>query len=57
MAVVFAGLADGNPNKLYAPRDFAGNYCGVSSNWNGGNDTSSVEYSITMMNTTHTVDL
>jgi len=26
-AIVFAGYADGNPSKLYLPRDFKGDYC------------------------------
>jgi hypothetical protein len=35
-AVSFAGVADGNPTKLYKPRDFRGEYCGAEKNWNDG---------------------
>jgi hypothetical protein len=36
VVVVLAGYADGNPKKLYMPRDFRGDYCGVARQWNAG---------------------
>ncbi|CAE8622772.1 unnamed protein product [Polarella glacialis] len=30
MAVTFAGVKDGDPRKLYKPRDFMGGYCGIN---------------------------
>ena len=31
-----AGLQDGEPAKLYLPRDFSGAYCDLEQNWNSG---------------------
>jgi hypothetical protein len=30
LVVTFMGFADGNPAKLYLPRDYSGAYCGVA---------------------------
>jgi len=56
IAVVFAGVSDGNPTKLYKPRDFRGDYCGVKKQWNSGlNLEDQVKMTYTM-NVTHSVD-
>jgi len=34
--VTIIGMQDGDPGKLYKPRDYRGAYCGVSENWNNG---------------------
>eukprot|EP00428_Durinskia_dybowskii_P011728 CAMPEP_0170225016 /NCGR_PEP_ID=MMETSP0116_2-20130129/12214_1 /TAXON_ID=400756 /ORGANISM="Durinskia baltica, Strain CSIRO CS-38" /LENGTH=978 /DNA_ID=CAMNT_0010475731 /DNA_START=21 /DNA_END=2957 /DNA_ORIENTATION=+ len=34
-----AGMKDGDPKKLYKPRDYRGAYCGFEENWNGGPNT------------------
>ncbi|CAE7308296.1 SLC44A5 [Symbiodinium natans] len=36
IVVTVMGMADGNPSRLYQPRDFQGAYCDVESNWNNG---------------------
>mmetsp|Transcript_74014 Transcript_74014/g.154319 ORF Transcript_74014/g.154319 Transcript_74014/m.154319 type:complete len:954 (-) Transcript_74014:116-2977(-) len=54
--VTIAGVQDGDPGKLYKPRDYAGNYCGVDSNWNNGPTTTDQEYLSYTMNVTSTVD-
>jgi hypothetical protein len=56
IAVVLVGLADGDPKKLYAPRDFMGAYCGVEKNWNDGPVTTNARSLTYFMNVTKTVD-
>jgi len=36
LVVSFMGMSDGNPAKLYKPRDYKGAYCGIGTNWNNG---------------------
>jgi len=55
--VTIAGLADGDPSKLYKPRDFRGSYCGVETNWNGGPNTMSQTKLSYTMNVSSTVDI
>jgi len=54
--VIFIGMATGNPEKLYAPRDFKGDYCGVAENWNSDSNLESMAKLIHMMNLTEFVD-
>lgn len=54
--VTLVGLKDGSPERLYKPRDFRGNYCGVSENWNNGLNTEEFTKSSHMMNTFSVVD-
>jgi hypothetical protein len=49
-------LAGGSPKKLYVPRDYKGDYCGVSDNWNSGNDYSDYTKMISFMNLTEVLD-
>lgn len=56
VVVTVAGLADGNPSKLYKPRDFSGAYCGVAVNWNGGPDLASQGTLTYTMNVSATTD-
>jgi len=56
VAVTFSGVQDGNPRKLYAPRDYQGAYCGVAENWNGGPDLEKTESLAYTMNLSATVD-
>jgi hypothetical protein len=55
--VIFLGVADGNPSKLYRPRDYKGDYCGVEKQWNDGLNLENFEQRTYTMNTTSTVDL
>jgi len=55
--VTIAGMADGDPSKLYRPRDYRGAYCGVEQNWNEGPNTLNMEKQSYTMNVTATVDL
>mmetsp|Transcript_59842 Transcript_59842/g.142551 ORF Transcript_59842/g.142551 Transcript_59842/m.142551 type:complete len:923 (-) Transcript_59842:163-2931(-) len=55
VVVVFAAAGDGNPQKLYKPRDYAGNYCGLKED--GGIDLESHEKKIWLMNVTGTVEI
>ncbi|CAK0845013.1 unnamed protein product [Prorocentrum cordatum] len=42
--VTLMGFKDGNIDRLYKPRDFGGNYCGVETQWNSGmGNTKSLE--------------
>jgi len=54
--VTIAGVADGEPSKLYKPRDFQGAYCGVAENWNNGPNTENMPMQSYTMNVTSTVD-
>jgi hypothetical protein len=56
VVVVSVGVADGNPTKLYAPRDYQGAYCGVEKQWNNGPDLLNYPTLTYFMNVTHTVD-
>jgi len=55
--VTFAGLQDGNPQKLVYPRDYQGAYCGVETNWNNGPNLSGQSKLTYMMNVSSTVDV
>lgn len=55
--VTFLGVSDGNPTKLYKPRDYRGDYCDVEKQWNDGLNTEGFEKLSYTMNTSHTVDL
>jgi len=57
LAVTFAGVKDGNPTKLYKPRDYRGNYCGVQDQWLDGQDLEKQVKLTFTMNVTHTTDL
>jgi hypothetical protein len=47
-------FAEGNPKKLYLPRDYQGAYCGVETNWNDGPNTLNMEYMSFTMNVSAT---
>ncbi|CAJ1426275.1 unnamed protein product [Effrenium voratum] len=51
------GFQEGNPTKLYAPRDYAGSYCGVDSNWQTGYNLNGFPSLSFTMNVTATTDL
>jgi hypothetical protein len=55
VVITMLGYADGNPEKLYKPRDFQGAYCGVPENWNNGPNTENMEYQSYTMNVSATV--
>lgn len=57
--VVVTGMSimDGDPAKLYKPRDFQGAYCDVKVNWNNGPDLSGKEKLTFTMNVTSTTDM
>ena len=55
--VTFAGLEDGNPAKLYRPRDYRGAYCGIGEQWNGGPDLEGKDKRSYMMNVSATTDV
>jgi len=55
--VTFLGLSDGNPSKLYKPRDYRGDYCDVKDQWNDGIDTEGFEKLSFTMNVSKTVEL
>lgn len=54
--VTIAGMADGDPAKLYEPRDFMGAYCGVEENWNEGPNTLNMPKLSYTMNLSSAVD-
>lgn len=56
LAVTFIGMKDGNPTKLYKPRDFRGDYCDVEKQWNDGSNLKGNEKLTYTMNVTHTID-
>lgn len=56
LIVTIAGVADGDPTKLYKPRDFQGAYCGTEVNWNDGPKTTDQPFMSYTMNVTSTVD-
>mmetsp|Transcript_14475 Transcript_14475/g.25467 ORF Transcript_14475/g.25467 Transcript_14475/m.25467 type:complete len:992 (+) Transcript_14475:101-3076(+) len=56
LVVTVMGVADGNPAKLYLPRDYAGSYCGAETNWNDGPNLKNQEYLSYTMNLTATMD-
>eukprot|EP00930_Biecheleria_cincta_P099046 TRINITY_DN906_c0_g1_i2.p1 TRINITY_DN906_c0_g1~~TRINITY_DN906_c0_g1_i2.p1 ORF type:complete len:958 (-),score=156.63 TRINITY_DN906_c0_g1_i2:177-3011(-) len=55
--VTVLGFADGNPAKLYLPRDFSGGYCDVENNWNDGTKTKGFPKQSFTMNTSAATDL
>lgn len=55
--VVSLGFSDGNPRKLFMPRDYQGAYCGVETQWNTGPDLKNVDVQTYTMNVTSVVDL
>jgi len=57
VVVTMMGFADGNPAKLYLPRDYSGAYCGVETNWNSGPNTLDFPSLSFTMNVTATTDL
>lgn len=57
VVVTVIGMADGDPSKLYKPRDFRGSYCGVEANWNECPATSSQPKLSYTMNVSSTVDI
>jgi len=56
VAVTIAGLADGDPYKLYLPRDYSGAYCDAEKNWNGGPNLKGFTKLSYTMNATSTTD-
>jgi len=56
VVVTIAGLRDGNPSRLYFPRDYRGAYCGIAENWNGGPNTERHPHLSYTMNVTASVD-
>jgi len=57
LVVSFYGLADGNPSKLIKPRDYAGNYCGIRTQWNSGPDLLGFEHLSYTMNVSKATDV
>eukprot|EP00933_Yihiella_yeosuensis_P021940 TRINITY_DN17289_c0_g2_i2.p1 TRINITY_DN17289_c0_g2~~TRINITY_DN17289_c0_g2_i2.p1 ORF type:complete len:939 (-),score=198.73 TRINITY_DN17289_c0_g2_i2:197-3013(-) len=57
IVVSIAGMADGDPTKLYKPRDFRGGYCDVEKNWNNGVNTKGFPKLAFTMNATSSTDL
>jgi len=59
--LIVKSAPNGDANKLYVPRDFAGGYCGASKNWNAGSRyTPSLDgfsKMVMMMNVTESTDL
>jgi len=55
--VTFAGFQDGNPSKLYRPRDYQGAYCGVAEQWNNGPNLDGKDKRTYMMNVSSTTDV
>merc|ERR1740123_1529038 len=53
--VNFLGLSDGNPSRLYFPRDHRGDYCGVAVQWNDDLDLEDFVKQTYVMNVTETV--
>jgi hypothetical protein len=60
VVVTLIGLSDGSIDKLYKPRDFAGNYCGLATQWDNGPGTikslEPYEYSTYTMNVSASID-
>lgn len=54
--VTFAGVQDGNPSKLYSPRDFKGDYCSVESQWMSEKDLSHHPKLLYTMNVSKALD-
>lgn len=55
--VTFLGLQDGNPRKLYLPRDYSGSYCDADSNWGTDYNLQGFPFLSYTMNVTSTTDL
>lgn len=56
IVVTCMGCVDGDPEKLYRPRDFQGAYCGVEENWNTGPNTKGMPKASYTMNLSSTVN-
>lgn len=56
IVVTLMGVQDGNPTKLYLPRDYAGQYCDVEKNWNDGLNLKGFSKLSYTMNATATTD-
>lgn len=56
IVVTLAGVADGNPAKLYLPRDYAGAYCDTEKNWNSDLNLKGFKKLSYTMNATATTD-
>lgn len=54
--VTFLGMSEGNPAKLFKPRDFKGGFCGLEAEWNNGRNLESQEKVTFMMNVSESVD-
>mmetsp|Transcript_36352 Transcript_36352/g.77383 ORF Transcript_36352/g.77383 Transcript_36352/m.77383 type:complete len:944 (-) Transcript_36352:135-2966(-) len=57
IVVTCMSFSDGNPAKLYMPRDFQGAYCDVKENWNNGPNLEGKTKLTFTMNVTSTTDL
>lgn len=56
VVVTLMGVQDGNPAKLYLPRDYAGQYCDAEKNWNNGLNLKGFQKLSYTMNATATTD-
>jgi hypothetical protein len=54
--VTFLGMSEGNPTKLFKPRDFKGEFCGMEAEWNNGHGLKNHDKLTLMMNVSETVD-
>jgi len=54
--VIVWGSLGGNLSKLYKPRDYRGDYCGMEVQWNDGPDLSGYAHLIFTMNVSQAVD-
>eukprot|EP00450_Noctiluca_scintillans_P039716 CAMPEP_0194476184 /NCGR_PEP_ID=MMETSP0253-20130528/101_1 /TAXON_ID=2966 /ORGANISM="Noctiluca scintillans" /LENGTH=824 /DNA_ID=CAMNT_0039315027 /DNA_START=56 /DNA_END=2530 /DNA_ORIENTATION=- len=54
--VTWVGVSDGDPMKLMQPRDFRGEYCGISEQWNSEREYNHYEYQMYSMNLTKIMD-
>ncbi|CAE8692261.1 unnamed protein product, partial [Polarella glacialis] len=57
VGVTLGGLADGDPSKLYLPRDYSGAYCDTEKNWNDGPNLKGFPKLAYTMNVTSTTNL
>lgn len=56
VVLTIAGFQDGNPHKLYLPRDYSGAYCNAKTNWNNGPNLEGFKMLSFTMNVTATTD-
>mmetsp|Transcript_2356 Transcript_2356/g.5416 ORF Transcript_2356/g.5416 Transcript_2356/m.5416 type:complete len:931 (+) Transcript_2356:71-2863(+) len=54
--VTVAGVQDGQPSKLFKPRDFQGAYCGIERQWNNGPNLNGKDKQTYAMNVSAVVD-